>query len=73
MELAHEAEELAVTDKLWLIERLVRSVREESQFDGRVTELAAMAHDPQIRHEIDQIEEEFAHTEQDGLSAVDAY
>lgn len=57
------------SDKLLLLERLVRHLREEdARSDARVDEgLSAMAADPDIRREIARIAEEFASAEADGL------
>ena len=58
IELATEAERLRTPDKLWLIERLARSVRQDSE-SPRLThsnELRAMADDPQIRRALAETE-----------------
>lgn len=65
---------LSLQEQLWLLERIVRQVRERTQTqdkfaDGKYMEsqLAAMASDPHIQSEISAINEEFAVTEMDGL------
>jgi hypothetical protein len=60
---------LSLAEQLWLMERLVQRIREKtvntkSQFES---DLMTMANDPQIQNELQQIEEEFAFTEADGL------
>lgn len=60
---------LSSQDKLWLIERIVRQLREEQISTNLVSDmdLSEMANDPQIQAEIAAIESEFAITELDGL------
>jgi hypothetical protein len=62
-------EQLPVTDQLWLMERLMRRIRERSgpDPDPRERELEEMANDPAIQRELQDIEAEFAATEFDGL------
>jgi hypothetical protein len=53
---------LSLAEQLWLMERLVQRIREKTintkgQFES---DLIAMANDPQIQNELQQIEEEFA-------------
>ncbi len=57
---------LSTADQLRLIERVVHRIREQTQPDWE-NELAAMADDPAIQHELQLIESEFAGTEADGL------
>jgi len=75
-EIEQKVSQLSHEEQLWLIERLVRRLREGSKnhnpskpdfFDAQ---LAAMANDPEIRAELRQIEEEFAITEADGLARL---
>lgn len=61
--------QLPLSEQLWLIERLVQRIREntisqQSHFEG---DLVAMANDPEIQHELRLIEEEFTFAEADGL------
>lgn len=64
---------LSHEEQLWLIERLVRQLREgaknnkSSKPDFFDAQIAAMANDPEIQAELRQINEEFAITEVDGL------
>ncbi|MFO7539295.1 MAG: hypothetical protein R6X32_14745 [Chloroflexota bacterium] len=56
---------LSLAEQLWLMERLVQRIKEntlneKSRFES---DLVAMANDPQIQHELRAIEEEFAFTE----------
>lgn len=60
---------LSLAEQLWLMERLVQRIKEntinqKSRFES---DLIAMANDPQIQHELQVIEEEFAFAEADGL------
>lgn len=61
--------QLSISEQLWLMERLVHRIRESGLHPLRVQEhdLAAMAADPAIQHELRDIAAEFALTEQDGL------
>lgn len=60
---------LSSQDKLWLLERIVRQLREEQISTNLVSDmdLSSMASDPQIQAEIAAIESEFAITELDRL------
>jgi hypothetical protein len=60
---------LPVSEQLGLIERLVHRVRESTlrENEDLDKQLAAMAADPEIQDELQQIEREFALTESDGL------
>ena len=60
---------LSLAEQLWLMERLVQRIKEKttnqkSQFEQ---DLITMANDPQIQRELQQIEEEFAFAQADGL------
>ncbi|NUO82785.1 hypothetical protein HUU05_22160 [candidate division KSB1 bacterium] len=64
---------LSRQEQLWLIEKLVRRLREvdtngnsakATEFDDQ---LALMASDPEMQSELKQIEQEFLVTEMDGL------
>lgn len=63
--------QLSLSDQLWLIERLVQRIREQTlrSKNDLNAQLDAMAADPDIRREIRQIENEFSVTEADGLDA----
>lgn len=61
--------QLSISEQLRLIERLVhrvheRTVKERADLD---TQLALMAADPEMQSELQKIEQEFMHTEEDGL------
>ncbi|MGH9760570.1 MAG: hypothetical protein ACREDR_43855 [Blastocatellia bacterium] len=63
---------LPISDRLLLLECLVHQVhldtlRQTSDLDSQ---LALMAADPEIRNELERIEQEFAHTAADGLENV---
>jgi hypothetical protein len=61
--------QLSLAEQLWLMERLAHRIRQSSLYSLTVQEddLAAMAVDPAIQQEIQQIEAEFVVTEMDGL------
>ena len=75
-EIEQKVSKLSHEEQLWLIERLVRRLREgstnnnSSKQDFFDDQLAAMANDPEIRAELRQIEEEFVITEADGLARL---
>ncbi len=60
---------LSLAEQLWLMERLVHRIRHVGLRPLVVedSDLAAMAADPAIQNEIQNIDAEFAHTEMDGL------
>jgi hypothetical protein len=61
--------QLSLADQLWLMERLAQRIRTRTlqRSTAGERELAEMAHDPAIQHELQQINAEFAVTEADGL------
>jgi len=65
--------QLSYQERLWLIERLAGQLREDALAHERLEpsaspeRLAMMAADPEIQAELQQIEQEFAGTESDGL------
>ncbi len=63
---------LTLDEQLWLMERLAHRIRQQSlrQHPFAVSDLVAMAADPDIQAELRQIEAEFACTEEDGLEIV---
>lgn len=64
--------QLSTSDQLRLIERLVHHVHEATvkQSNDMDAQLALMATDPQIQSELRRIEQEFSHTEADGLETT---
>ena len=62
LEIERAIHQLSAREKLWLLERIARQLREPSE-----TELLEMARDPEIQAEIVAINQEFALTEIDGL------
>jgi hypothetical protein len=60
---------LSVSEKLWLLERVARRIRESGLHEspGEEDQLAAMASDPEIQRELEKINEEFFSTRADGL------
>lgn len=60
---------LPLDEQLWLLERLVRGLRQHvpGKQAGLDQDLAAMAADPEIQRELRAIEEEFSAAEGDGL------
>ena len=75
-EIEEKINHLSRQEKLWLIERIARRLQEDVDAKTPPTsndfarQLAAMANDPQIRAELDQIEQEFGITETDGLKGA---
>jgi hypothetical protein len=61
-QIEHQIDRLSPDERLWLIERLARGLRQPAADD-----LAAMAADADVQHELRRINEEFAATEEDGL------
>ena len=61
--------QLSLAEQLWLMEHLARRIRQSSLRPLSVQEAdsAAMAADPAIQQEVQQIAAEFALTELDGL------
>lgn len=66
---------LSLNDLLALIEIATRRIREKTWHveSNLESELDAMAADPQIQHELAQINKEFAITEMDGLEDTNGY
>ena len=62
---------LSISEQLLLIERLVHQVHKNTlkQTGDLDNQLALMAADPEIRDELERIEQEFAYTEADGLES----
>jgi hypothetical protein len=56
---------LSAREKLWLLERIARQLREPDE-----AELLEMANDSEIQSEITAINQEFALTEMDGLQSA---
>jgi hypothetical protein len=56
---------LSAAEKRWLLERISCQLRELDE-----VELLKMAADPEIQAEIRAIDQEFAHTEMDGLQST---
>ena len=65
LEIERAINRLSVREKLWLLERIARQLREPDE-----TELLEMASDPEIQAEIVAINQEFALTEMDGLQSA---
>ena len=64
--------QLSISEQLWLIERLVHRVHQNTLNRGNdlADQLALMAADPEIRSELQKIEREFAYAEADGLETT---
>jgi hypothetical protein len=58
--IAKSIDALNLTEQLWLLEHIAHQIRVRN-------ELAAMAQDPQIQAELNQIQQEFSATDFDGL------
>ena len=68
-QIEREIRQLSYDEQLWLIERLIHGLRQQSRdarpaFDAALAEMAA---DPEIRRELEEIAQEFAASEMDGL------
>lgn len=64
-----DLDQLSIVDQLWLIERLAQRIRHQAQPHQSTLEsqLAAMANDPDIQRELQEIAAEFEGTNLDGL------
>lgn len=75
-EIEEKINHLSRQEKLWLIERLARHLQEDADASPQTAsndfarQLSDMANDPQIRAELDKIEQEFSITETDGLKGA---
>jgi hypothetical protein len=60
---------LSLDEQLWLMERLVQRIKENTinQKSLYENDLKAMANDPQIQRDLRALEAEFAYAEADGL------
>lgn len=69
-EIEESINQLPLDEQLWLIERITQRLRAhitaQSAWDNQ---LAAMASDPEIQNELQNIADEFAHAEADGLES----
>jgi hypothetical protein len=77
LEIDRSIRALSLEEQMWLLERLVRHLREKTQTDAfpfnsqdMEEDLAAMATDPDIQAEIAAIDEEFTVAEMDGLEKL---
>lgn len=63
--IAADIDRLSLTDQLWLMERLAHRIRESALHTSQIsdTALAAMAYDPDIQRELQQINADFIGTE----------
>jgi hypothetical protein len=62
---------LSLDEQLWLIERLAQRIRTTGvTLRPLEAQLAAMANDPEIRSELQMINQEFAAAEADGLETL---
>jgi hypothetical protein len=60
--------QLSLAEQLWLVERIAQRLREKLDTQGACdSQLAVIAADQEIQHELRNIEEEFAHAAADGL------
>jgi hypothetical protein len=61
-------DQLSLAEQLWLIERVAQRIREKLVAQSRLDQqLAAMAADQEMQHELRSIEEDFAYAAADGL------
>ncbi|HLF91606.1 MAG TPA: hypothetical protein VI451_21865 [Anaerolineales bacterium] len=63
---------LSLNEQLWLMERLAHQIRKKTteEKEDWDEQLALMAADPDIQHELKLIEAEFASAEMDGLGEL---
>jgi len=63
--------QLSLNEQLWLLEQIVYFIR-ESTSNGKLldNQLADMAADPEIQHELKMIKDEFSVVEMDGLERI---
>ena len=63
--------QLSLSEQLWLLEQIVYFIR-ESTSNGKLldNQLADMAADPEIQHELKMIKDEFSVVEMDGLERI---
>ena len=67
-QLAADIDQLALSDQLWLLERLAHRIRQRTRTtEGNGESLVAMAEDTAIQQELHMIARDFAVTEMDGL------
>jgi hypothetical protein len=66
-EIEQQVRQLPYDQQLLLIERLIAGLRKESRSEAMSSQLHAMASDPEIRRQLDEIDAEFASAESDGL------
>ena len=61
-------DQLSLAEQLWLLERVAQRIRERLVAQSALDQqLAAMAADQEMQHELQSIEEDFAHAAADGL------
>jgi len=65
-----QAQQLSEDEQLRLISGLIHSLRQKAAGSDWSDDLAAMAADPQIRTELQEIDEEFRMAEADGLERL---
>lgn len=65
--------ELSREEQLWLVERIIHTLRESEMRERKMwkADLIAMAADPAIQKEIREIEQEYSVTENDGLENLE--
>lgn len=69
-ELEENISRLPLDEQLLLIERVSHRIRKNISATSDIdTQLSEMANDPEIQRELQEIEHEFAVTEQDGLGS----
>ncbi|MBC8186505.1 hypothetical protein H8E88_35945 [candidate division KSB1 bacterium] len=67
----NKIKQLPLTEQLWLLEQIAHFIRDNTINGKRLdSQLAAMAADPEIQHELKNINEEFSVVEMDGLEGL---
>ncbi|MBU1662143.1 MAG: hypothetical protein KKD28_11810 [Chloroflexi bacterium] len=70
-DIKEHVDKLSFTEQLWLMEKLIHRMRESTVEERDYgSQLSAMAYDPEIQRELQNINLEFSLTEADGLEIL---
>jgi len=69
-QLEQQIRKLSTEEQFWVLERVVHQLRNKTSRSNLEVELAAMAADPEIQRELQKINEEFEHAEENGLEKL---
>lgn len=74
LEITRDIRQLSLSEQQWLLNQLVKQVQSQTQNTGKFSNLSVienqlqeLAQDPEIKKELQVINQEFAITEMDGL------